>query len=78
MNEIGAYEAKVHFSDLLQRVKRGERFYITRHGVRLAALLPIAQESKKPAAEAIRQIRVFRRGRRLDISIEELIEEGRV
>jgi MraZ protein len=30
MPSIGAYEAKTHFSELLKRVQRGERFIITR------------------------------------------------
>ncbi len=32
MDTVGAFEAKTHLSDLLDRVERGERFTITRHG----------------------------------------------
>jgi antitoxin (DNA-binding transcriptional repressor) of toxin-antitoxin stability system len=42
--EIGAFEAKTHFSDLLRRVEQGEHFIITRHG------RPVAEISKPFAA----------------------------
>jgi prevent-host-death family protein len=32
MAEIGAYDAKSRLSELLERVEKGERFVITRHG----------------------------------------------
>jgi len=32
MAEIGAYDAKAHLPKLLERVQRGERFVITKHG----------------------------------------------
>ncbi|MDX9991345.1 MAG: type II toxin-antitoxin system prevent-host-death family antitoxin [Anaerolineales bacterium] len=77
MNEIGAYEAKTHFSALLQRVKRGERFYITHHGVRLAALTPVDGEKTHPIQEVIDQIKTFRCKHSAGVSFKELIEEGR-
>lgn len=77
MNEIGAYEAKTHFSSLLQRVRRGERFYISHHGVRLAVLAPVAPEKSEPLAQVIEQIKTFRREHSAGVSIKELIEEGR-
>jgi prevent-host-death family protein len=32
MTAIGVYEAKTQLPKLLERVRRGERFVITRHG----------------------------------------------
>ena len=40
MDRIGAYEAKTHLSRLLERVMKGERITITRHGVPVAVLQP--------------------------------------
>jgi prevent-host-death family protein len=77
MNDMGAYEAKTHFSALLQRVKRGERFYITHHGVRLAALTPVEAEKTRPVEEVIEQLKNFRRKRSAGASFKELIDEGR-
>src|SRR5208282_5056244 len=41
--EIGAYEAKTHLAALLERVARGERFTITKHGRRRESLASFAQ-----------------------------------
>ncbi len=41
---IGAYEAKTHFSALLEKVEAGEEFTITKHGTPVARLVPIKKE----------------------------------
>jgi prevent-host-death family protein len=38
---IGAFDAKTHLSDLLQKVARGESFLITKRGKPVAALSPV-------------------------------------
>jgi prevent-host-death family protein len=43
--EIGAFEAKTHFSRLLQKVQAGKHFYITKHGKRVAELRPAPRAS---------------------------------
>jgi prevent-host-death family protein len=75
----GAYDAKTHFSDLLNRVAKGETITITKHGVPVAKLVPIESEATKPnVKEVIEQLRKFREGHKLDgLSIRELIDEGR-
>ena len=50
MATIGAFEAKTHFAQLLQRVERGEEIIITRRGKAVARLVPAAA---KPDAEAV-------------------------
>ena len=45
MPEVGAYEAKTHLSELLERVSEGERIVITKHGTPVAVLAPIAGHS---------------------------------
>lgn len=78
METVGAYEAKTHLSQLLERVAKGERITILKHGVPVAVLQPVDAEKARPASEVIAQLRKFRVGRRLDgISIRSLIEEGR-
>jgi prevent-host-death family protein len=42
--EIGIFEAKTHLSDIVQRVLKGESFYITRRGKRVAELRPVVPE----------------------------------
>jgi len=75
---IGAYEAKTHLARLLDRVAKGERITIARHGRPVALLQPVDQKPASNVRGAIEEIRKFRRGRRLEgISIRDMIEEGR-
>jgi len=39
---VGAFEAKTHFSELLDRAERGEEILITKRGKAVARLMPIA------------------------------------
>ncbi|MEM3433967.1 MAG: type II toxin-antitoxin system prevent-host-death family antitoxin [Candidatus Methanomethyliaceae archaeon] len=77
MPEIGAYEAKAKFSELLRRVQRGERFVITKHGVPVAMLQPVSQ--RRDIQELIRNIEEFACKQTLGgIRVKDLIEEGRM
>ncbi|MBU6279982.1 MAG: type II toxin-antitoxin system Phd/YefM family antitoxin [Actinomycetales bacterium] len=38
---VGAFEAKTHLSELLQRVEAGEQVTITKHGRPVARLVPV-------------------------------------
>ena len=78
METVGAYEAKTHLTQLLERVAKGERITITKHGVPVATLQPADSAKKKPVREIIDHVKRFRRDHRLDgPSIREMIEEGR-
>ena len=43
MTEVGAYEAKTHFAQLLDLVARGETITITRRGTPIAEIRPVGQ-----------------------------------
>ena len=74
--EVGAYEAKTNLSRLLERVERGERITLTRHGRPVAMLVPV--EDKRPPEEVVGELREFRRSRVLgDMEVRALVEEGR-
>ena len=76
MVEVGAYEAKTNLSRLLERVERGERITLTRHGRPVAMLVPV--DEKRPPEEVVGEMRDFRRGRRLgSVELREMVEEGR-
>ena len=78
MESVGAYEAKTHLAQLLERVAKGEKITITKHGVPVAILQPADNSTKTPALETIEQLKRFRREHRLGgLSIREMIEEGR-
>jgi prevent-host-death family protein len=78
MRTVGAYEAKTHLPRLLDEVARGETITITKHGVPVAKLVPADEAVGRDVGEVIEALREFRKGKTLgDISIRELIEEGR-
>ena len=78
MEKIGAYEAKTHLPALLDRVAKGERITITRHGVPVATLAPADPAPAAPVRESIEELKRYRKGRRLDgLSLRDLVEEGR-
>jgi len=76
--DIGAYEAKTHFPQLLERVEKGERITITRHGKPVALLVPADSVPRRPVADVIAEIRELRKGVRLNgLKIKDMIREGR-
>jgi prevent-host-death family protein len=76
---IGAYEAKTHFSELLERVASGEEVTITRHGSPVARIVPIQQgHSRDDRREAIERIKKLAHGNSLrGLKIKDLISKGR-
>jgi prevent-host-death family protein len=81
MTAIGVYDAKTQLSKLLDRVSRGERFVITKHGRPIAELIPAAVEGAPDVKQIIRQMQEWqeREGPTLGpgLTIRELREEGR-
>ena len=78
MTKVGAYEAKTHLPELLDRVARGERIVITKRGVPVAVLQPPDGSPRRAVREVVAELRRFRKGR--DVSREEIrswIREGR-
>jgi antitoxin (DNA-binding transcriptional repressor) of toxin-antitoxin stability system len=51
--EIGAFEAKTKFSELLRKVELGERFTVTRRGKVIAEINPPAPEIKSVPQDVI-------------------------
>ena len=79
MREIQASEAKVHLPQLLDEVERGETLIITRHGRRIARLVPEMDRHQAEIDQALAGIQELRR-RTGRISLRELLsarEEGR-
>ena len=82
MSTIGAYEAKTKFSELLERVEKGERVTITKHGRPVATMIPAQRprdlEKARQAMENLRQL-----AREVDLSdltwedIKKMRDEGR-
>ena len=78
MENIGAFDAKTHLSALLDRVARGERITITRHGVPAAMLVPVGEAGPKltheEIVEGMRGLR--KRVKRGTMSVREMVNEG--
>jgi len=76
---IGAFEAKKHLSNLLDRVSRGEKITITRRGVPIAMLVPVevakAKLTHKEIVEGMRKLR--KRTKPGKMTVREMVEEGR-
>jgi prevent-host-death family protein len=80
MQEVGAFEAKNKLAELLDAVERGEEVMITRRGRPVAKLVaPIESFDRAKAIDAAHRIMALRKGVTLgrDITLKELIEEGR-
>ena len=78
--QIGSYEAKTHFSQIIEKVENGADFIITKRGKPVAKIIPFEQEKKmtrKEAIQALREMRKLYRGKPGDFNIREAIEEGR-
>ena len=77
MREIGAYEAKTHLPKLLERVEKGERFIITRHGRPVAELAPVGKRDEKSIRRAIGDLRSFRDElARRGVGMSDLLRKG--
>ena len=78
-NTVGAYEAKTHLSELLEKVEAGEEIVITKHGAPVARLVPVKKEaSAEERAAAIERIKKL--STRLSLTglkVKDLIAEGR-
>jgi prevent-host-death family protein len=78
MSEIGAFEAKTHLPRLLERVQKGERFVITKHGHPVAELIPFRMRDLDKIRAAIADLKAFQQAHDLGgLSVREMIEEGR-
>lgn len=78
-NTVGAYEAKTHLSELLEKVEAGEEITITKHGAPVAKLVPVKKEaSLEQRVAAIKRIQKLATGLSLrGLKVKELISEGR-
>jgi len=81
MKSIGSYEAKTNLPRLLERVTRGEKILITRHGQPVAMLVPPPRKAPQDVRQIVQAMLEFRdrEGPILGgkTTIRELIDEGR-
>src|SRR5580704_15412275 len=59
MTSVGSYEAKTHLPELLERVARGEKIVITKHGRPMAMLVP-PEQTEKALKQIVTDMLAFR------------------
>ena len=77
---IGAFEAKTHFSRILEEVEKGKDYVVTKRGKPVAKIIPFQEEpemSRMDVLELFQELRKKYRGKPGDFNIKEAIEEGR-
>ena len=79
MATVKASEARTRFSDLLNRVARGEKITITRYGAPMALLVPAERKQSKlthwEIVEGMRELR--KRVKPRNISLRRMVAKGR-
>lgn len=87
MIEVGSYDAKTRLPELLRRVEAGEEVIITRHGKPIAKVVQCSgnklvsdderRRQVQQAMDAFADIRKQTKPLSPDLTIKDLIEEGR-
>ena len=80
MNTMGAYEAKGHFSQLLERVARGEQITITKRGKPVAILSPAQTSKKTDLKQIISDFIAYNKQQKRSLgrlTVRKMIESGR-
>jgi prevent-host-death family protein len=72
---VGVFEAKTHFSALVEAVRDGQTIVITRNGEPVAQMVPFVTQNQD-ALEAMDRI-LSTRGKLKGLTVRELIDEGR-
>jgi prevent-host-death family protein len=79
--EVGSFEAKNRLSELLKRVEKGDRVFITRRGRRIAVLAPVEVVTEtdrfahSPLLDRLRALRA--QARPGPETLKQLVDEGR-
>ena len=67
---------KRNFPSSWNRVARGERIVITKHGIPVAILAPVGPQADP--RKVVAELKTFRKGKKLKpLTVKELIQEGR-
>jgi len=78
--QIGAFEAKTHFSRIIAEVEYGADYVITKRGKPVAKIIPFEQEkgmTRKEAMAKLAELRKLYRGKPGSFDIRKAIEDGR-
>lgn len=78
MEKMSVYDAKAHFSELIERAQSGQATVITKRGRVVARLVP-ARAAEWDRSAVLDEAEAFRKGVRIKgrVNIRKLIQEGR-
>ncbi len=77
MKTVGVFEAKTHFSALVEDAAAGKTTIVTKNGTPVAEIVPVRQ-SRSRGQQLAERVRALRKQANLgDLNIRELIDEGR-
>ncbi len=78
MRTIGAFEAKTHLSEILEKASQGEETLITRRGIPIAKIIPVEKDSLGMKSNLLQEFKQLRKKLTLvNLSWKELRDEGR-
>ena len=78
MQTIGIFDAKTHFSAIMEKVARGKDFLITRRGQPIAKITAVKTQDNETTAQTIEAILKFRKERKSSQAQSKAwIQEGR-
>ena len=78
MRTIGAFEAKTHLSEILEKAAQGEETLITRRGIPIAKVIPIEKDPHDIKSNLLQEFKQLRKKLTLgNLSWKELRDEGR-
>ncbi len=75
--EIGAFEAKTHFSQLIEAAENGAEVIVTRRGQAVARILSVGDRGED-ISRLISECDIIRAGARPGPSVRDMTEEGRL
>jgi len=70
---VGVFEAKTHLSALIDQVREGRRFIITKHGEPVAELGPVSQPERR-AKRGSAKSRAFRMSADFDAPLDDFAD----
>ena len=73
-HSMGAFDAKTHFSQVLDRVEHGETIAITRHGHTIAKIVPVEPDNPREKAVAALERMKARRSQLAGTSVHDIID----
>jgi len=78
MRTIGAFEAKTHLSEILEKAAQGEETLITRRGIPIAKIIPIEKDSPNVKSNLLQEFKQLRKKLALgNLYWRDLRDEGR-